>query len=36
VGYQSQASADNAAAVPYYERRRSEEKIRAIPDIEWL
>jgi len=35
-GYQSQASADNAAKVPYYERRRSEEKLRAIPDIEWL
>jgi 4-hydroxy-4-methyl-2-oxoglutarate aldolase len=35
-GYQAQASADNAAAVPYYQRRRSEEKLRALPDIEWL
>lgn len=35
-GYQSQASAPEAAATPYYERRRSEAKIRAIPDIEWL
>ena len=34
-GYQTQAAADNAAAVPYYERRRTEAKLRAMPDIEW-
>ena len=36
IGYQSQASADNKAAVPYYERRQSEEKARALQDVEWL
>lgn len=35
-GYQAQASADNAAAVPYYYRRRSEAKARALEDVEWL
>lgn len=35
-GYQSQAAADNAAAVPYYERRGSEAKLRALADIEWF
>jgi 4-hydroxy-4-methyl-2-oxoglutarate aldolase len=34
--YQAQASAPQAALEPYYERRRSEAKLRAIPDIEWL
>jgi 4-hydroxy-4-methyl-2-oxoglutarate aldolase len=35
-GYQAQASTPEAAAAPYYERRRSEAKLRAFPDIEWL
>jgi 4-hydroxy-4-methyl-2-oxoglutarate aldolase len=36
IGYQAQASAENKAAVPYYQRRQSEEKARALQDIEWL
>jgi regulator of RNase E activity RraA len=35
-GYQAQASAQNAAAVPYYVRRGSEAKARQLKDIEWL
>lgn len=34
-GYASQASSDNRADLPYWERRLSEEKMRALPDIEW-
>jgi 4-hydroxy-4-methyl-2-oxoglutarate aldolase len=34
-GYQSQAASDNAAAVPYFERRGSEAKARALVDTEW-
>lgn len=36
LGYQAQASAPEAAAAPYYERRHSEAKLRALTDIEWL
>jgi 4-hydroxy-4-methyl-2-oxoglutarate aldolase len=35
-GYQLQAGTDNRADVAYWERRQSEEKLRALPDIEWL
>jgi 4-hydroxy-4-methyl-2-oxoglutarate aldolase len=34
-GYGAQASQDNAADIPYWQRRRSEEKMRALPDIDW-
>jgi 4-hydroxy-4-methyl-2-oxoglutarate aldolase len=36
IGYQSQAAADGKAAVPYFVRRQSDEKARALPDTEWL
>ncbi len=36
IGYQSQAAASNQATVAYYERRRSDEKARALDDTEWL
>jgi regulator of RNase E activity RraA len=35
-GYQGRAAAEAAAGQPYYERRRSEEKLRALPDVEFL
>jgi 4-hydroxy-4-methyl-2-oxoglutarate aldolase len=34
-GYASGAQQDNRADVPYWERRRAEEKLRALPDIDW-
>jgi len=35
-GYQGRAAAEAAAGQPYFERRRSEEKLRALPDVEFL
>ena len=34
-GYANQASNDNRADVPYWERRQSDEKMRALADIDW-
>jgi 4-hydroxy-4-methyl-2-oxoglutarate aldolase len=36
LGYQAQAAASTGAAVPYFERRGSEAKVRAMPDVKWL
>jgi 4-hydroxy-4-methyl-2-oxoglutarate aldolase len=35
-GYQGKAAAEAAAGQAYYERRRSEEKLRALSDVEFL
>ena len=36
AGYQSRAVAERTAGTPYFERRHSEEKLRALTDVEWL
>ena len=36
LGYQGQAAAENQKAVAYFERRKSEQKLREMQDIEWL
>lgn len=36
AGYGQQAAADNQLDIPYWQRRQTEEKLRAIADIDWL
>lgn len=33
--HDDRARSDNDQSIPYYERKKSEEKVRAFPDVEW-